>query len=68
MSRLTVHERQQVSIELRGIVTSILCTLIRTCGYTTRLIRHGRIGLVRSLIRDWVVINRPYLMHTDNMS
>jgi Cdc6-like AAA superfamily ATPase len=43
-SRLTVHTRQSVPEELKGTVTEILVCLIGVCGYSEKLIRHGRMG------------------------
>lgn len=42
-TRLTVHTRQEITPELRGIVIEILCALIRLCGYAGRLMKHGRV-------------------------
>src|SRR6266516_1756484 len=41
-SRLTVHTRQSVSVELKGVITEILVSLIDVCGYSEKLIKHGR--------------------------
>ena len=43
-TRLTVHTRQNISKELRDIVTEILSTLIKICAMSSKLISHGRVG------------------------
>ena len=43
-SRLTVHTRQSVSNELKGLATEILVSLIDVCGYSAKLIKHGRVN------------------------
>jgi hypothetical protein len=42
-TRLTVHARQEITLELRGIVIQILCAMIKLCGYAGRLLKHGRV-------------------------
>jgi len=42
--RLTVHTRRSISLELRGVITGILCSLIKICGHAARLIKTGRVG------------------------
>lgn len=42
-TRLTVHNRQEITPELRSIVIEILCAMIRLCGYAGRLMKHGRV-------------------------
>lgn len=43
-TRLSVHAKQNISPELRGIVTQILTTLVTICGMSAKLIAHGRVG------------------------
>lgn len=42
-TRLSVHARQNISQELRGIVTEILVSLIYICDLSAKLIKDGRV-------------------------
>jgi hypothetical protein len=42
-TRLSVHARQNISRELRGIVTEILTSLIYICDLSAKLIKDGRV-------------------------
>ena len=41
--RLSVHSKQKVTPELRGIVTDILLTVISICDFSAKAIRDGRV-------------------------
>jgi Cdc6-like AAA superfamily ATPase len=66
-TRLTVHTRQEITPELRGIVIEILCAMIRLCGYAGRLMRHGRVteyfkkvylGKDRDIVNEIAILRR----------
>ena len=41
--RLTVHSQQEISLELRKIVTEIFVELMSICAISTKYIKEGRI-------------------------
>jgi Cdc6-like AAA superfamily ATPase len=49
---LKIYLCRDIPLELEKIVAEILCCVIRVCGYTARLIKHGRI---KEFLKNFVI-------------